>query len=258
MITTDSLGEILFQAPHIIAHRGVSAYEPENTFKSFRKAIELGAWAVECDVRRCKSGELVLMHDVSIERVSGEQGLVHDMTLSQLENIVLKKGERILTLKALLESLDEKINIIFDLKEEGIAYDISMLIHMCVTTKGWRYEHFFATGFEYRELKKLHDLIPEIRLVPAVAGTPHSLALFAQELEAHAVCFLDFVFSPALLDDVRKRGLGVWVYLSDERIDNVRKFLAMGVDAIMVNAPDNASKIAVDFCRKDLSENASS
>ncbi len=226
----------------IIGHRGAPTYATENTIASFQKAIDLGVWAIELDVRRCKSGQLILMHDADIDRVSGVHGLVNDMELNELQAITLKTGGTIPTLAEALDSIGARVNVILDIKEEGLAADIATLVHTYVKTKGWKYDQFFATGFEHRELKKIHDLIPAIRLIPATAGTPYTLAQFGLELNAYAICLIDFVFSKPLFDDARKRGLNVWVWVSNEHADNIKKFKSLGVDAIMVNAPDNVYK----------------
>ena len=55
---------------NIFAHRGASAYAPENTLEAFKMAVDMGAHGVELDVHICRSGELVVAHDETIERVS--------------------------------------------------------------------------------------------------------------------------------------------------------------------------------------------
>src|SRR5205807_1804496 len=65
----------------VIAHRGANKFAPENTLAAFRKAIELGCDYFELDVRRTKDGQLVLMHDGSVDRTTNGTGSVVDMTL---------------------------------------------------------------------------------------------------------------------------------------------------------------------------------
>jgi glycerophosphoryl diester phosphodiesterase len=235
----------------IIAHRGASAYEPENSIAAFQKAAALNAWAIELDIRRCKSGELVLLHDADIFRVTGVHSLVQDMTLQELQAIKLKNGEPIPTLEAALDAINGKCNIILDLKEENIAQDVVRIIKTYTAKGTWTYDQFLATGFEHRELQAPQSLLPSIKLIPAVVGTPHKLGQFASEMGAYAVCFLDVVFSQALFNDLKKRGIKAWVYLTDENETNIKKFLAMNVDALMVNAPDKAQSLAIEFSKKE-------
>ena len=60
------------------AHRGASGYAPENTMAAFEKAVELGADGIELDVQLTKDGELVVIHDETIDRVSDGSGWVRD------------------------------------------------------------------------------------------------------------------------------------------------------------------------------------
>ena len=71
----------------IWAHRGASAEAPENTMSAFRLAAEQGADAIEFDVHRTADGELVVIHDETIDRTSNGRGVVADLTLEQLSLI---------------------------------------------------------------------------------------------------------------------------------------------------------------------------
>ena len=75
-----------------IAHRGFSAAYPENTMLAFRKAVEAGCDGIEMDIRVCKSGELVVIHDSDVSRVTQGIGKVGDMTLDQLKKLNVKAG----------------------------------------------------------------------------------------------------------------------------------------------------------------------
>ena len=69
------------------AHRGASGYAPENTMDAFRKAIEMKADGIELDVHTSADGELIVMHDENVDRVTDGTGLIKDMTLAQLKEL---------------------------------------------------------------------------------------------------------------------------------------------------------------------------
>ncbi len=94
-----------FTAPLIIGHRGASAHAPENTLAAFRLARDQGADGIEFDVKRCKTGEVVLMHDVSVDRTTSGRGNVHEMTLRQLRALTAGNGERVPLLDEVFEEL---------------------------------------------------------------------------------------------------------------------------------------------------------
>ena len=71
----------------IFAHRGASAYAPENTMESFELAAKQGADGIELDVHVTKDGEVVVTHDEKIDRVSNGSGFIKDMTLRELKRL---------------------------------------------------------------------------------------------------------------------------------------------------------------------------
>ncbi len=69
------------------AHRGASGYKPENTLEAFELAIKQGADGIELDVHTSADGELIVMHDETVDRVTDGTGLIKDMTLAQLKEL---------------------------------------------------------------------------------------------------------------------------------------------------------------------------
>lgn len=99
--------------PLIIGHRGASAVAVENTATAFAAARDAGAHGVELDVRRCASGELVVFHDETLERLAGRGERVDALTLAALRAVVLHGGERIPTLAEAVEAAgpDALVNV---------------------------------------------------------------------------------------------------------------------------------------------------
>jgi glycerophosphoryl diester phosphodiesterase len=104
----------------IIAHRGASALEPENTLRSIRRAIDLGADLVEVDVRQSQDGELVIIHDPVLDRTTNATGPVEKSSLYQLKKVDAGKGEQIPTLNEVLELVDGKVGLVIEIKIPGI------------------------------------------------------------------------------------------------------------------------------------------
>lgn len=73
--------------PQVVAHRGASGKEPEHTLAAYRRAIEAGAGALECDVRLTADGHLVCVHDRTVNRTSNGVGLVSTLELRHLEEL---------------------------------------------------------------------------------------------------------------------------------------------------------------------------
>ncbi len=108
---------------NVIAHRGGSAYAPENTLASFSKAIELGADWFELDTTLSKDGELIVIHDNSVDRTTDGKGAVADLNLSDIKTLDAGSwfnpafaGERLPTLGEALDLAKGRIGVYIEIK----------------------------------------------------------------------------------------------------------------------------------------------
>ncbi|MFB6147018.1 MAG: glycerophosphodiester phosphodiesterase [Halobacteriaceae archaeon] len=109
--------------PALIAHRGFAAEHPENTLRAVRAAAEV-ADGVEVDVRRCGSGEPVVVHDATVDRVTDASGPVSSFDAADLAAVdVLGSGEGIPTLAAVADAVPADVTLHLELKEAGVAAD---------------------------------------------------------------------------------------------------------------------------------------
>lgn len=107
----------------VIAHRGASAYAPENTLASFKKAMEMGAHWFELDVHLSKDDKLVVIHDNELKRTTGVEGKVTEKTWEEMKNLDAGswfsaefKGERLPLLEDALRLAKNKIGVYIELK----------------------------------------------------------------------------------------------------------------------------------------------
>ena len=105
-----------------IGHRGAKGHIAENTIASIRKAIELGADGIEIDVFLCKSGEIVLFHDKTLEKLTNGEGNIEDKNLDELRKLkVLNSPHSIPTLEEVLKSIDKDVFLNIELKGRNTA-----------------------------------------------------------------------------------------------------------------------------------------
>ena len=90
-----------------IGHRGAPRNEPENTLRSFKKALSLNVDMIECDVHLTKDGQVVVIHDPTVERTTNGKGKVKGFTLKEIKRLDAGKGEKIPTLEEIVK-LDRK------------------------------------------------------------------------------------------------------------------------------------------------------
>jgi len=107
----------------VIAHRGFSGGAPENTISAFKKAIEVGSDMIELDVRFSKDGEIVVIHDETLERTTTGKGRVIEKTISELKQLDAGSkfhssfsGEKIPTLRDVLQLAHRQIPVNIELK----------------------------------------------------------------------------------------------------------------------------------------------
>ena len=101
---------------YVAAHRGWCAKYPENTMTAFRAAMELGVDQIETDVRITRDGELILMHDATVDRTTNGKGLVSDKLLCELKTLDAGNGERIPTLRELMELVKDHPTMTLDIE----------------------------------------------------------------------------------------------------------------------------------------------
>lgn len=109
--------------PLVGGHRGNPAEQPENTLASFRSAVELGVDMIECDVHMSSDGELVVIHDHSLERTTSGKGLVGQHTLAELRELDAGAGERLPVLDEVCEVAREAgVVLCVEVKQIPIPY----------------------------------------------------------------------------------------------------------------------------------------
>jgi len=108
----------------LIGHRGCAMQYPENTVTAVARAAE-HVDVVEIDVRRCSTGELVVFHDETIDRVTDGSGRVDDLPWHHLRELeVLGSGETVPRLSTVVEAIPESVALQIELKETGLAADV--------------------------------------------------------------------------------------------------------------------------------------
>ena len=118
---------LLVRRPYLLAHRGASGYEPENTMAAFERAVTLKADGIETDIRASSDGELVLLHDEGLDRVAGTDRPVAELTLAQLRELDFGAhlgsrfvGHRVATLGELLARFGGRLPLCLEVKAPGI------------------------------------------------------------------------------------------------------------------------------------------
>jgi len=214
-----------------VGHRGARAYEPENTLRSFKRALELGVNAVELDVRRTRDNEVVVIHDARVDRTTRGKGLVGEMTLQEIKQLVLEKDDKIPTLEEALGFLDRKVKILIELKEKGLEKKVLGKIR----EKGLQ-KNVIIVSFLEEALSKVRELDDEVEtgLIYVRHRNPIESAL---KLGAsYLLPFYRFIHA-SNVQKAHENGLQVIVWTIN-RQEEISEYVEKGVDGIASDKPD--------------------
>jgi len=218
------------------AHRGASGHEPENTLSAVEKAVDLGADWIEVDVYAVK-GELIVIHDERLERTTNGTGYVRDKSLAYLRSLDAGKGQRIPTLREVLDSVDRRAGINVELKGPKTAGLAAALIEEYVRERQWHYEQFIVSSFNRRQLRKVRKLNTRIRIGILIDRPRRHYAIFARRYDAYSVHVEINLASARFITRAHERGLKVFVYTVNNPED-IDRLQALGVDGIFTDFPE--------------------
>ena len=211
----------------IIAHRGASAYAPENTLDSFKKALSMGARAIECDVRMSKDKKLVVIHDETIDRTTKGKGFVRDFSAEEL------KKHSIPELKELLELMKNKdILLLIEIKEPGTEKQVINLL------KDERMETRSAIVSFYPEViekaKKLDNKIRAGLIFSRISGKEIETAI---KIKADWILPRRSLIDKEIIAEAHDEGIKVYTWTIDDK-EEAKKAIELGLDGIASNKPD--------------------
>ncbi|MDN7243009.1 glycerophosphodiester phosphodiesterase [Planococcus sp. N028] len=230
-----------------VAHRGASGHAPENTMGAFHKGFEMKADYIEIDVQMTKDGELVVIHDTTVDRTTNGTGKVGDLTFEEIRQLDAGSwfseayaGEKVPTFEEVLDAFRGKVGILIELKapelypgiEEKIA-DALIERNMEKTSNG----KIIMQSFNHESMEKSKELLPNL---------PHGIlvgASWANVTEEQLAEFADYAdyFNPTmnivtdeLVSDVHEAGMEIYPYTSRSQEQALRLF-DLNVDGIITD-----------------------
>lgn len=220
-----------------IAHRGASGHATENTLSAVKKALELKSDVIELDVRTTKTGEVVVIHDAYVDRLSNGQGRVKKLTLENLFGLKLRKGEKITTLKKAIRLIDRKAKVNIDIKERDAVEPVVKIVEDFVNNQGWKYSDFYLSAFWIYILAKARQLNKQIPLAPNITFLPRIFLSRANKYKVEVLKFSKRAIRKHQIEKAHKRGQKVWVWTVNNPKE-IEKLADWGVDGIVTDYPE--------------------
>lgn len=228
------------------AHRGASAYAPENTMSSFKKAFQLGSNGIELDLQKTKDGKLVIFHDKEIDKKSNGTGKISDYTYNELLELDFGswfgkefKNEKIVLFEDFMQSVSDKNLILaIELKEEGIEKDTLEIIN-----KYYNKDNIFITSFIYNALLNVRKFDNNIKIGWLIEDDINKRNVSELvKISGNQICPPANLVSKEGIKLARENGLSVrlWGVSNEEIMERVYKF---DIDGMTVNFPDKLKRL---------------
>ena len=228
------------------AHRGASAYAPENTMTSFRKALQLGANGIELDLQQTKDGKIVVFHDNEIDKKSNGKGKISDYTYKELLDFdfgswfdLKFKNEKIVLFEDFAkEFLSKKLTFAIELKQEGIEKDTLDIIKKYAT-----HDDIYITSFNYKALENMRKIDSNIKLSWLIKENINKNNIDKLlKINGTQICPKADNVTRDDIELANKSGLRVrlWGVSNEKIIENVYK---LDIDGMTVNFPDKLQNL---------------
>ncbi|TQV89664.1 glycerophosphodiester phosphodiesterase [Aliikangiella coralliicola] len=219
----------------VIAHRGASGHEPENTLLAIEAALKMQVDAVEIDIHQTE-GELIVIHDRWLHKTTDGEGRVSEKPLSQLKLLDAGKGEKIPTLWEVLTLVAGRCDLNIELKSEKTVKPLLAMLEKAMSRLGFEQSQFLLSSFNHHLLREIKLLDMAWRIGALTGSRPINYARFAEKLDAYSIHIdIDFV-DECFVNDAHERGLKVFVYTVDYEED-IADLHRMRVDGIFTNYP---------------------
>ena len=246
--------------PIIFAHRGSSAYAPENTLAAFELAVRQGADAIELDTKLSADGQVVVIHDQTLDRTTSQSGRVRDFTLAEIRKLeagshfdIAFKGEPIPTLDKVLEAVGKRIYINIEIANYATLTD-KLPVKVAELVKRHKMEErVIFSSFNPLALLRTRRILPEVPTgLLAIAGSSGN---WARSWPGRLIHYKSLHpeqrdVTPDLVKQAHQKGHPVFVYTVN-RADEMKTLFEMGVDGIFTDDPVLAQQVRKSHLGKE-------
>lgn len=191
----------------VIAHRGDHATVPENTLAAYQQAIDRGADYIETDLRTSSDGQLVIMHDNTVDRTTNGTGKVSELSYAALRSLKTEDGRQVPDFREVLELCKGRIHIYLDFKDADVKAAFRMIKETGMEKQVLVYINKASQYTAWR------TVAPHIPLMLSLPEDVKDVAALNAFLDKHPVSALDGDFrqyTRPMLDAAAKRGVAVW------------------------------------------------
>ncbi len=221
----------------VIGHRGAAGYEPENTMRSFFRAIALGCDMVELDVHVTRDGRTIIMHDDTVDRTTNGSGKISEMDLEAIKHLDAGIGEPVPLLEEVLCGLSGKCKLNIELKGGGTAPPVSEILENVFRENEWNRNDILVSSFSPIELKEFIDIGSGVPTAFLIDRDPWGSEEFASQIGAQAIHPDHLYLETDFVEECKRLGLKVNTWTVNDR-NRMKVCISIGVDGIITDRPD--------------------
>ncbi|MFH1715384.1 MAG: glycerophosphodiester phosphodiesterase [Elusimicrobiota bacterium] len=205
-----------------IGHRGFKGLCLENTLESFGKAIALKADMIEFDIRRCRTGEIFVIHDRGLKRVSGIDKSIRHSDYNTIKKITLKNGEKLLTLEEVLSFINKRVMVNIEIKEKGLEKDVADIINKYVKKYKWNRKNIIVSSFNISCLRNFRRLDKYAKIGILKKSFNKKSLDIAHEIKAYSMHLNLRSVTKKIVDICHNNGLKVLVWTVNKPLEKDR------------------------------------
>ncbi|TYS19071.1 glycerophosphodiester phosphodiesterase [Rossellomorea vietnamensis] len=234
----------------IFAHRGSAGTHPENTMEAFMEGERAGADGMELDVQLTKDGEVVVIHDETVDRTTNGKGFIKDLTLKEIKKLdasfkfkKLLQKVRIPTLKEVFDWMKTNEMICnIELKNGIIPYpQLEEKVLSLIEEYGYQ-DRTIISSFNHYSIVHCYRLNPEVEIAPLYSNGLFMPWVYAQSINAKAIHPNVKVAPDALIIDSMKAGIAVRPYTINSEV-LIERLFAIQCSAIITDYPEKAVEL---------------
>ncbi len=236
--------------PLVIAHRGASAYRPENTLGAYALAVEQQADMIEIDLHLTRDGSIVIAHDSDLEHF-GAEGEIGSQTLAEIKQLNAGRGRgevaRVPTLDEVLDAFGQVIPFNLEIKasRSGDYLGLEEATLAALKARGLA-ESILFSSFEDSILGRIRTAAPNARLAVLVdPRAPTSMLERAEKMGAEAINPYFLLVNKQMVEEAHGAGMGVYPYTVDD-LEQMKRLVDLGVDGLFTNRPDRMRALVDD------------
>ena len=237
-----------------IAHRGASGYAPENTIAAFDKALEMKADYIELDIQMSKDGELIVIHDTTVDRTTDGHGELKNMDLASLKKLDAGNwfdhkfaGERIPTLNEILDRYSGKIALLIELKDPSLYPGIEKKLAAELKKRRLhrnKDDSIIIQSFDHTSIKRIKSMLKSVST--SILINFHMPEISTEKLKQLST-FAKYVSHPPIGIDhsLVKRIHSSGMYIFTWTVNDIKTFhylKSINVDGIITDFPDIQNK----------------